>query len=271
MKLGISSWAFPWAVGVPGQLPLDPMRATDLLARAADLRVGVVQFADNLPLHTLDTNALAALAKAARGRGIDVEVGTVGFDVDHLGRYLAIAVDMGSPIVRVVIDTPEQQPSTEEIVMTLRRILPEYGRQGVRLLIENHDRFRAADLVSILREVDRPEVGICLDTVNSLGALETVEGVLAELRPWVMNVHVKDFRIGRAHHKMGFLVEGTPAGTGRLDIPWLIGEVKALPHDANVILEMWPPFEGDLTSTVAKEKAWVEESVFFLRQALEDV
>jgi len=271
VKLGISSWAYPWTVGVPGCPPPEPMRALDLLARASEQGVEVVQFADNMPLHAMDPGARRSLAAAAREQGIDVEVGTVGLEPDYLDRYLAIAGEMGSSIVRVVIDTPQRQPSVEEIVATLRQVLPGYARQGVRLLIENHDRFPAAELAYILRKVDRPEVGICLDTVNSLGSLETVETVLAALRPWVMNVHVKDFRIRRAHHKMGFLVEGTAAGAGRLDIPWLLGQAKALPHDSNVILELWPPFENDVAFTVEKEQAWVGESVDYLRRTLEHV
>lgn len=245
------------------------MRALGLLQRAHEYGVAVVQFADNMPLHALDPETRRSLAAVAQGSGIDIEVGTVGFEPDHLNRYLSIAVEMGSSIVRVVIDTPERQPPHEEIVAILREVLPSYAREGVRLLIENHDRFSAADLAAILRAVDRSEVGICLDTVNSLGSLEPVEAVLVALRPWIMNVHVKDFQIGRAHHKMGFLVKGTAAGAGRLDIPWLLREVKALPHDANVILELWPPFENDVTITVEKERAWVEESVDYLRRALE--
>lgn len=246
------------------------MRALDLVAHAGELGMTVVQFADNLPLHVLKAGERREIAVAARSRGIDVEVGTVGLEPAILAEYLAIAVEMGSSIVRVVIDTPDQKPSSDEIVTTLRQVLPEYTRAGVRLLIENHDRFTAKTLVSILRAVDSPALGICLDTVNSLGSLEVVETVLDTLRPWVMNVHVKDFEIHRSNYTMGFAVEGAPAGGGRLDIPWLLGQVKVLPHDANVILELWPPFEGDVAATVSKERAWVEESVAYLAQALRE-
>lgn len=270
MKVGISSWAYPWSVGVPGFLPQRPMLAMDLVVRAHQLGVRVVQFADNMPLHELDVGTRREVAVAARGWGIEVEVGTVGLHPAILAEYLRIAQDMESAIVRVVIDTPTTQPSTDEIVNTLSRVLPDYEKAGVRLLIENHDRFRAETLATILRAVDSPALGICLDTVNSLGSLEVVETVLRTLGPWVRNVHVKDFEIHRSNHMMGFTVEGVPAGAGRLDIPWLLGQVRALPHDANVILELWPPFEGDVASTVSKERAWVEKSVAYLLRALRE-
>ncbi len=56
MRLGISSWTYPWAIGVSGfPQPVRPIRLADLLERAAVLKVGVVQVADNLPLHELDS------------------------------------------------------------------------------------------------------------------------------------------------------------------------------------------------------------------------
>ena len=54
MQLGISSYTFSWAVGIPGYpQPLQPLTALALLDRASELGVGVVQIADNLPLDAL--------------------------------------------------------------------------------------------------------------------------------------------------------------------------------------------------------------------------
>ncbi|NTW36601.1 MAG: hypothetical protein HGB17_10810, partial [Syntrophobacteraceae bacterium] len=50
MRLGIGSYTFPWAVGMPGHRPAQPMTALDLLDKATQLGVGVVQICDNLPL-----------------------------------------------------------------------------------------------------------------------------------------------------------------------------------------------------------------------------
>ena len=49
------------------------------------------------------------------------------------------------------------------------------------LAIENHDRFNSTTLVEILERIDSDRVGICLDTVNSFGALEGPEVVLENL------------------------------------------------------------------------------------------
>ena len=78
-------------------------------------------------------------------------------------------------------------------------------------------------LADIVTSIDSPNVGICLDTVNSFGSLEGPAVVVEALGPYVVNLHVKDFSIRRHDHNMGFTLTGTPAGQGQLDLPWLLG------------------------------------------------
>ncbi len=97
MKLGISTWSLPWSVGVPGYpQPARPLGAVDLVAKASDLGVGVLQIADNLPLHALTEAELGHLAEAARHHGLALEVGTRGLDHDALVRYIDIAAQIGA-------------------------------------------------------------------------------------------------------------------------------------------------------------------------------
>ncbi len=268
MRIGISSWAYPWAVGVPGAEPARPMTALDLLDRAVALEVSVVQIADNLPLHTLADDGLRTLRDAARDRSVDLEVGTVGSAPPHLMRYLSIAAELGSRFVRVVVDTPTSQPTSAEVVATMREVMPAFEGAGIDLLIENHDRFPAAELSRIIHAVDSERLAVCLDTVNSLGCLEPVQTVLDTLRPLVRNVHVKDFTIQRVENRMGFTVTGAPVGAGALDVRGLLDQVDAMPRDVSVVLEQWPPAEADLAATLEKEEAWAARSVAFLRSCL---
>ncbi|MBD0258148.1 MAG: sugar phosphate isomerase/epimerase, partial [Cytophagales bacterium] len=60
MQLGISTYTYPWAVGVPGSEPPVPLTAPDLIARAGEHGIPIVQVGDNLPLHTLPASELAA-------------------------------------------------------------------------------------------------------------------------------------------------------------------------------------------------------------------
>jgi sugar phosphate isomerase/epimerase len=229
------------------------------------LGVYVVQFADNLPLARLSAEELEDLERRAAKLGISIEVGTRGIGHDHLRAYLRLAERLKSPILRIVVDTPGRQPSGDEVVQALRGIVPEFERAGVCLAIENHDRFRAKVLAGIIERLGSEWVGICLDTVNSFGALEGPGAVLEVLKPYVVNLHVKDFVVARASHMMGFAVEGRPAGQGQLNVPWLLDELRGLERDPNAILELWTPPEKSLPATIDKEAAWAGASIEYLR------
>ena len=268
MKLGISSYTYTWAIGVPGYPVADPLTALGLLAKAKALGVSVVQIADNLPLDSLNEDGIAALVDGASAYGIQVEVGTRGIQAALLATYLIIAQRFDSPIVRVVIDTAEHHPGVPEVIALLNESLPAFGEAGTILAIENHDRFSVRDFTRILETIDSPYLGICLDTVNSFGALEGPEVVVDALGPWTVNLHIKDFNIRRADHMMGFTIEGTPAGQGRLDLPWLLEKLKPHGRDFNAILELWTSPDSDMSATIAKEDAWAKESVRYLRKCI---
>ncbi|MBN1418431.1 MAG: sugar phosphate isomerase/epimerase [Planctomycetes bacterium] len=265
MRLGLGSYACAWAIGVPDEPPARPMTAIGFLERAARLGVRVVQAADNLPLDRLSPEAFAAFERRAAELGIDVEVGTRGIGIEHLRAWVALAARIRSPILRLVVDAAAHKPSPDEVVETLRPLLPDLDRAGVTLAIENHDRFRSSALARIIERLGSDRVGVCLDAVNSFGSLEGPQAVLATLGPWVVSLHIKDFRIRRADHRMGFLIEGTPAGRGALDVPWLLHTLADLGRDPNAILELWTPPEPSVEETIEKEAAWTAESIAYLR------
>jgi len=270
MRLGLGSWSYTWAIGVPGHPPSDPLTAVGLLSRAADLGVHVVQICDNLPLHVLSERELAELQRHAQRLGVQIEVGTRGIACEHLERYLHLAVALQSPILRLVVDTADDCPSDDEIIARLRQVLPSFQHAGVRLAIENHDRLPTGALLHILHAIDSEWVGICLDTVNSFGALQGPEVVVRALAPWAVNLHVKDFAVTRHASQMGFTIEGRPAGQGRLDVPWLLDVVRVQGRAPNAILELWTPFERDLDTTICKESTWAAQSVEYMRSLILD-
>jgi sugar phosphate isomerase/epimerase len=263
VRIGLSSYTYTWAVGVPGSEPERPLCAEDLLERAAGLGVPVVQFADNLPLHVRAPD-VDQLARRARSLGVDLEVGTRGVDRDNLLKYLEIAAAVESPFLRVVVDTKDHHPSPDEVVDSLAGLQGEFRAAGVILAFENHDRFTAAELAQVVGRLGDDWTGVVLDTVNSFGALEGPDVVIGTLAPLAVNVHVKDFVITRASHAMGFLVEGCPAGRGRLDIPQLFSSIRRYREDITAVLELWTPPQESLVSTIETENRWAEESLAYL-------
>ena len=268
MRLGLGSFAYAWSVGVGEHVPREPLTALGLVKEAAKLGVRLVQIGDNLPLHTLEDDALDALTARAQALDVALQVGARGSDPELLRRYLDLATRLGSPIVRTVIDTATHQPTLEEVQTLWRPLLPAYEERGVVLAVENHDRFQVRELVRLMQCLDSSAIGICLDTVNSFGALEGPEVVVSILAPWTVNLHVKDFTISRANHNMGFVVEGCPVGQGLLDVPWLLDLLRAHGRDVDAIIELWPASEPTSEATMAKERRWAMESVRYMRGLL---
>jgi sugar phosphate isomerase/epimerase len=266
MKLGIGSYAFTWAVGVPGYpTPAAPMDAPALVAAAAGFGVHLVQICDNLPLQELSEEALGRLAAAAASAHVGLEIGTRGTSRVRLERFLEIARRLGARLVRTLIEAPGTD-GLAEAERTLKGALPDFEKAGVTLAIENYEAHRAAELAALIRRLDSPSLGVCLDTVNSFGALESPAEVRHHLLPLAVSIHVKDFTIQRADHRLGFLIEGAPACCGLLDVPGLLEAARGGGRDPGAILELWTPWQGTIESTVERERAWVRESIGSLRR-----
>jgi len=240
------------------------MRIADLLDRAAELKVGVVQVADNLPLHELDPAELRDARDQAVSLGLEIEIGTRGVEPAQLLRYLELAVSFDAKLLRTLTHSVERQTSLEQAEKWIGEVLPEFEAQGVTLGLENYEKHSCRDLADLVQRLESSHVGICLDTVNSLGALETPEVVVETLAPITVNLHIKDFEIERVPQMMGFVVSGAAAGTGKLAIPWLL---EQMPSDKNVsaILEQWPPMRESVGETVAMEQEWAERGIQYLR------
>lgn len=265
MEIGISSYTYTWAVGVPGFRPANPLRHLDLLKRAAAMGVRVVQFADNLPLDKLSIGDLEALARKARELGISIELGIRGIHFRSIRTYVGLAERLESPILRTLIDSREQGFSEQGIIERLRNIEGLLRHTGVCLAIENHDSLPAKILARIVAKVGSEHIGICLDTANSLGVPEQIETVVNHLGRFTVNLHLKDFSIHRLPHLMGFIVEGKLAGQGMLDIPWLLQRLRKFQRDPNIIIELWTPPESNLDKTIRKEERWAKVSIEYVR------
>ncbi|KKK83819.1 hypothetical protein LCGC14_2789570 [marine sediment metagenome] len=270
MQLGIGSFTYCWAVGVPGKIPSGPMTADGLVDRAHDLGLGLVQLCDNLQLEKLSEHQLGELKEKSDDLGIKIEIGARGIKPEYLLGQLELAVRFNSPILRVVIDSAGHKPSPEEVVQLLGGMIGEFEKADVVIAIENHDRFTTLVFIEMIEEIGSSHVGICLDTVNSFGALEAPDVVVETLGRYVVNLHIKDFDIRRSDYSLGFVIEGTPAGKGRLDVPWLLEKLAGTGRDFNAILELWTPPERDIQATIAKEEAWAIQSIEYLRQVIPD-
>ncbi len=269
MKLGIGSYATMWAIGFEfggrAASPERPMSAFDLLRRTHELGLHVVQYGPNLPLAALSEAELALLARQAAAWGVELELGTRGLEPDHLREQIALAHRLGARLLRTVPEIGGVTAAAHEIPACLQPILPAAEVAGVRVGLENGE-LPALALKAALDAVGSPWLGVVLDTVNSFAVAEGWRYVTEILAPHTVCLHYKDFVVRRVWHRMGFVVEGRPAGQGQLDTSWLLRTLDAAGAHYNVILELWPPEQTTLADTVALESRWIAESIAYLRQ-----
>lgn len=262
MKFGIGTYTFAWALGVPGyEMKVSSWTASDLLLLAAKYGIGLVQIADNLPLHQLSQSELLNLVTLADSLNIELEIGTRGTDPQHLRLYLDIARQLKAKLLRTIITSTNMASAEDD----LREVLADFESSGVTLAIENHGLHTTSQLSRLLLNLNSSYIGSCLDTVNSFSALEPPHEVILGLTPYIVNLHIKDYEIKRPSHQMGFIVQGTPAGSGRLDIPALLQTIEAHNKQPNAILELWTPFTNTIEETIEKEMAWFHMSMDYFK------
>ena len=265
MKIGIGTYALAWSIGVPGFDTPNPMNIYQFMDFVYEQGISLVQIADNIPLHQFSYGELEKIKQKASDLQLEVEVGTRGLFPENIRSYLEITSFLDSPLLRVVIDTGGFSPTIAEINETVHNLVPELKHRNIKLAIENHDRLKAREFSSIVEEANSEMVGICLDSVNSIGADEGFETVFEILAPYTINLHLKDYIIRRKPHMMGFDIYGAPAGQGMMPLDKVIKTLKELGNTRSIILELWPPPEASVQKTIEKEKKWVIESLDFLK------
>ena len=264
MKVGVSSWAFRWAVGSPDAPPTRPLDAVGLLEKAADLGAEVVQVCDNVPIDLLDQEQLGRLSSRAEMLGLELELGVRGASPERLRGEIESARKLRVRLLRVVLgEHGGQPPSLEEHLDVVRALLPDLRRSGVTLAIENHFGLTPQELARLVETIDDPLVGICLDPLNSISRLVGPRETVRLLAPHAVSIHAKDAVVRR--QQTGFYVAGCPLGEGLVDIGGMLEEVRRAGRSPNVLVEAWMDPRQDEAATLAAEESMVRDGIAYLK------
>jgi sugar phosphate isomerase/epimerase len=210
------------------------------------------------------------LGEARHGDGEDV-------GVERIRGWLERAAALRSPILRVVSGFYRAElasrPDLVElerryVVEVLRRALPAAGAAGVALLLENHSDLTAAEYVSIVEEVGPGEVGVFLDLVNPVTALDDPVPVVERLAPLARAGHVKDYLFRSlptddGYHRRGFEVLYRYPGEGVADLTALVAALRRGVGERT----FWLTVEGlDNRADVADQRERLGASLSLLRE-----
>jgi sugar phosphate isomerase/epimerase len=113
---------------------------------------------------------------------------------------------------------------------------PVVEKHEVRMAIENHKDLEAPELADLVRRLDCPWIGVCVDVGNNVALLEEPEETVRCLAPLALSTHIKD--MGVEEYPDGFLLSEVPLGTGFLDLPKILGVLRGARPDIRMNLEM---------------------------------
>jgi sugar phosphate isomerase/epimerase len=197
--------------------------------------------------------------------------------VGRIAGWLERAVAIGSPILRVVSGFYRAElagrPDLVEaerryVVDVLERAAPEAEAAGVTLLLENHSDFTAEEYRSIVAEVGSGRVGVFLDLINPVAALDDPVTVVEALAPLALAGHVKDYvfesiQTDDGYHRRGFSVLYRYPGEGVANLPSLVAALRRGIGDRDV----WLTVEGlDNRANVADQASRLAPSLALLRE-----
>lgn len=193
--------------------------AARLRAKAEAWRM-FVEVQVGLPRKPADVPRFEAEVRAARQAGAEVVRG-----VAPGGRRYE-AFDSAEALRRFVAQARECLALAE----------PVLKKHRVRLALENHKDWRVGELLDVLKRLGSPQVGVCVDTGNSIALMEDPMSVVVAYAPWAVSVHLKDMAV--AECEAGFLLSEVPLGEGFLDLPKMVGALRRAVPKIRFSLEM---------------------------------
>ena len=117
---------------------------------------------------------------------------------------------------------------------SVERAEPILRKHKMKLAIENHKGWRAAEHAAWVKQVGSEYVGVCYDFGNNISLCEDPAETYRLLAPLTIYVSFKDMAV--APYDEGFLLSEVALGEGMLDIP---GMVKGLQQrDPNMIFAL---------------------------------
>lgn len=218
MKLGMHTYTlhlsgFGESWGFGGAYAFEKtMNLTQLMDKAVEWELDGLHVT-NVDLETLDPTHLAEVKAAAESRGLYLEY-NVSFNAPSDPRVNSTVRDallnakaMGADLVKFSLDIERPRPlygscfhpdvmrQLSDRYDEFKKNLPLMEELGLKISIENHCDTYADEVIWLIRQLNHPDVGACLDTINSLVVLEGPEACVEKMAPYANCCHFCDNKI----------------------------------------------------------------------------
>lgn len=152
-----------------------------------------------------------------------------------------------------VIDSVEAfKKSFEKNQQSVALAAPVLAKYKMRLAIENHKGWRAAEQAAWLKRLGSEYVGVHLDFGNNVSLCEDPMQTLDTLLPYVMSGHIKDMSV--EPYDDGFLLSEVALGDGFLDLKTMVKKLRQ--KDPNMVLDLETITRDPLKIPVFTAKYW---------------
>ena len=239
----------------------------------------------NVDLVDLSPEHLAKVKQAAADHGLYLEY-NVSFDAPCDPRVNSTVHDalvngaaIGAELVKFSLDIDRPRPLTSSCmhpdVMTqlavryheFKENLPLMHELGLQISIENHCDLFADEVIWLVRQLNDPCVGACVDTMNSLDLFEGPRECVEKMAPYSNCCHFCDVKLVVDPDGIHFI--GAPIGYGDIDTRDMMRILREDSELDRINFEV--EYEiGDDTLEVAREKELegCKKSIAFLRDEL---
>jgi sugar phosphate isomerase/epimerase len=290
MRLGLHTYSLyhhgigqAWAgFRLPWERQLSTFELFDL-----GLELGLDGFhLDDGVLEYLEKSYLQEVGMAARERNLYLEynmsldLGNLGIGIQHdLEAGIETAAAMGADIVKVSMDLPRPRPRAgsrfhphvmpylETARNRLMKAAPLAAENNIGLALENHCDSFSQEILWVIKQVDHPFVGACIDTMNAWHMTEDPMQAIENLAPKAFTNHFRDDRIDFCRD--GFKVSGTAVGDGDIDMKKAYHLIRTLSSCKRINIETELAFSlEDKQSALDGEILAIKKSIDYCRNVL---
>ena len=273
MKVGIDSYCYHRFFGevYPEQVaPERKMKLEDFLKRAGELEVDGVSI-ESCFVPRYDREYLTGIRGMLDAYNLDcvwawghpdgLEGGKNEKAYDDMIKSIEYAVDIGAKVMRVVGSSlafrfEPHGPQIERLSKMFSDAVRVAEKHDVRMAVENHLDFDSDEMLTILKNVDSPYLGINFDTGNFLRLLDDPVQGMEKLARYVYATHVKDLipQKGVSVNEWYFF-SCAPVGDGLVDNRRLAQILKENDYQGFLAVEidfLHPDYNNDEDKAVEK-------------------
>ena len=239
----------------------------------------------NVDLVTVDPKRLAEVKAAAKAHDLYLEY-NVSFNAPSDPRVNSTVKDalingkaMGCDLVKFSLDIerphpvygtcfhPEVMRQLADRYNDFKANIPLMEELGLQIAIENHCDTYADEVIWLLKQLNHPKIGACLDTINSFVVMEGPEACVEKMAPYATCCHFCDNKI--VVDPDGTHSIGTAIGQGDIDCVRVMKTLREQAPLDRITFEVEYEIGKD-TLEVAREKEIkaCRESIEYLRNVL---